>query len=293
LQRKEAAGKIELAIVGQYSGSWIPWKGGMHLPERYVIRPRLGKDATLPFNMGTRFDLMEQAETALYIGTGRIEADLWLQIDAAYFLKGRPKHGQVFTVATDPHVLDYDMQRAQSDKFFSMQRVYAKPGDIYLPYAYDVEWHAPLPWRDQFDNDAALAGLHYTERDKLVSRIRSRGLKVNYDLGPIGDEARELYGGAPIGLSWSSKLDLVARVFELTAMGRLAVVNRVPDIDLFFEDGKNLIICDSIDEATEAVVHYSGHLDEARTIAERAAIDVMPNSYDARIDQILNEAGLL
>lgn len=267
---------IELFAVGPFTGSWIPWNGGMNLPQKYAGAP----DVSLPRNSINAPVPIAFAENKL-----PWRPDLWIQIDAGFHLRGKPAHGKNVIVATDPHVLNYDRQRTFADTFYCMQAHYSKPGDKYLPYAYDPVWHAP---EDQpRTHDACLLGLHYEQRNALVGTLRARGLNVYYDLGPCFDEARALYNSAPIGLNWSSLQDLVARVFELLGMGRLAVVNSVPDLSKFFVDGADLAVFHSLDEAVEKVLYYHEHEEEARAIADQGHVTVGPHTYDARIAQIL------
>lgn len=268
---------IELFAVGPYTGAWIPWNGGMHLPVKYAAFPEL----PLPQN-----SITAPVPIAFIEGKLPWQPDLWIQIDAGFHLRGKPKHGKNVIVATDPHVLDYDRQRTFADTFYCMQAYYSKPGDEYLPYAYDPIWHAT---EDQSrTHDVCLIGLHYPQRDALVSALRARGLDVYYDLGPCFDEARTLYNQASIGLNWSSLQDLVARVFELLGMNRLAVVNDVPDLDRFFVDGADLVAFRSLDEAVEKVLYYHEHTEEAQAIADQGHVTVGPYTYDARIAQILD-----
>lgn len=282
---------IDLIVVGPTTGTWIPWNHGMHLPEKYIIKPDIELEG-VKANHSTA--PMPYAESLL-AQAGIDEVDLWIQIDAAFMLQGRPKSGIHVTVGTDPHVINYNYQRLQSDYFFCMQKVYSKPGDIYLPYAYCPEWHAPLDWdEDGFENDAALVGLHYENRNLLVQRLRQMGLKIAYDLGPIGDEVRDIYRKAPIGLNWSSRQDLVARVFELMAMGRLAIVNEVPDLERFFQGetgNRDLIVFRNLEEAVEAVSYYRQNLAEAKKIALQGQAMVKPHSYDERVGFILKYTG--
>jgi hypothetical protein len=158
-------------------------------------------------------------------------------------------------------------------------------GDEYLPYAYDPIWHAPEEQPQNYD--VALIGLHYPNRNLLMEELKRRGLKVYYDLGPCYDEARALYNQAPIGINWSSLEDLTARVFELTAMRRCAVVNWVPDLDRFFKRG-DLATFDNLDEAIEQVTYYHDHPNEAQSIAQRGYEAVKPHTWDARICQIID-----
>ena len=267
---------IELFTVGPFTGTWIPWANGMHLPIKYAKQP----DLVLP-------------KMQNYVPIGFVESklpwqpDLWLQIDAGFHFHGKPAKGKNVIVGTDPHVLNYDQQRTFADTFYCMQTPYQKDGDSYLPYAYDPIWHAPEEQPQK--NDVCLIGLHYDQRNKLVDRLRANGLSVYYDLGPCFDEARALYNQAPIGLNWSSLEDLTARVFELLGMKRLAVVNRVPDLDLFFDDENDLLIFDTLDDAVDIVVWHNENRLRAEQIAEQGHEAVKPHTWDARIETILNE----
>lgn len=268
---------VELFTVGPYTGPWIPWNGGMSLKHKYAKQP------TLPLPA----DGLKTVPVSFIEHQLPWKPDLWLQVDAGFYLSGKPKHGKNVIVGTDPHVLNYDHQRTLADTFYCMQACYTKPGDKYLPYAYDPLWHCP---EDQPRNfDVCLLGLHYPNRNRLVDALRERGVKVYYDLGPSFDEARELYNQAPIGLNWSSLNDLTARVFELLGMRRLAVVNHVPDLGRFFEDGKDLVAFDSLGEAVEKVLYYLEHENERETIVRRGHEMVRPHSWDARIETILGE----
>jgi hypothetical protein len=267
---------INLITVGPYSGNMIPWNNWMTLLNKYAIPPTI----TLP--TGTLSVPISFVENQL-----PQDPDLWIQIDAGFYLEGRPQNGKNCIVATDPHVLNYDKQRALADTFYCMQDCYKKPGDEYLPYAYDPIWHAPEEQERLFD--VCLLGLHYANRNLLVDRLMQNGVKVYYHLGDVFDEARAIYNQAPIGINWSSKDDLTARVFELLGMRRLAVVNTVPDLPKFFRDGKDLVTFTGLEEATEKILHYLANEDQLEDIAEQGHKTVKPHTWDARIEQILDE----
>jgi len=271
LKRRE---NLNLITVGPYTGTMIPWNNWMTLPAKYAIPP----DITLP--QGAPYVPISFVEAQL-----TQPADMWIQIDAGFHFEGKPACGKNVIVATDPHVLNYDKQRGLADTFYCMQACYAQPGDEYLPYAYDPIWHAPQKEEGLFD--VCLLGLHYHHRNLLVDKLRKSGVKVYYDLGPSFDEARTIYNQAPIGLNWSSKEDLTARVFELLGMKRLAVVNRVPDLPKFFEDGKDLIAFNTLDEAVEKVLYYLKNEGEMEAIARQGHETVKPHTWDARVEQIL------
>ena len=127
---------VDLKVTGVYTGSWIPWMGGMELSQKYA-KPI---DIPLPFppNIGeVNYDLVKAQ-------LGDWKPDIIINVDAGLHWKYKPSEGYVVTVATDPHVLDYSTPRSYSDKFFNMQKCYSKSGDVYLPYAYDPTVHYPM-----------------------------------------------------------------------------------------------------------------------------------------------------
>lgn len=270
---------IDLVTIGPYSGSWIPWNFGMNTPSKYAKSP----DISLPFQINSPVQTfpIDYIENLL-----PWQPDLWIQVSPGFTYRGKPSHGKNFIIGTDPHVIDYSYERTISDKFFCMQAPYIKNGDVYLPYAYDSQVHFP---EDQPQNyDVCILGIHYHERNQIVDGLKERGCNVNYGLGPIFDEYRKLYNQAPIGINWSSKLDLNARVFELLAMRRLAIVNNVPGVSAHFRNGRDLVAVESIKEAVEAVVYYLDTDEERCRIAQNGFETVQEHSWDNRVSEILH-----
>ncbi len=274
---------VDLKVAGIYTGEWIPWLGGMTLPKKYDNPP----DIPLPFSVGVgsvNYDIVK-------VQLGDWKPDIIINVDAGLHWKYKPADGWVVTVGTDPHVLNYDEPRSYSDAFFNMQACYSKQGDIYLPYAYSKYDHFPVD-NSIKDTDAVLIGMPYENRVKWVERLRQKGVSVIFENGPVFDEARELYNRGRIGLSWSSMDDLIARVFELPAMKLAPVVNLVPDIARFFQD-KHYLGFTSLDEAVEKVLWLKEHPDKASEMAEEAYQNVIPHTYDVRVEQILKAGGFI
>lgn len=267
---------VSLFTAGPYTGTWIPWNGGMNLPSKYAGAP----DLALP-----------QAAIGMGVSASVVEAklpwipDLWLQVDAGWHLVSKPKDGLNVIIGTDPHVLDYEQPRMLTDVFYSMQLAYMKPGDRCLPYAYDPEVHYPedVPC----EQDVVCIGLQYKNRQDVMAVLSRMGYNTRLETGPAFDEYRRAVCSAPIGFSWSSRQDLVARVFELLAMRRLAVVNWVPFLDQYFTTGEHLVSFSSVDEAVAHVSYYLDHPGEMETIRDAGRLAVLPHTYDARIDQLL------
>jgi hypothetical protein len=285
LQRNE---NIDLKVAGPYTGSWIPWMGGMNLKDKYAVPP----DFPLPFppNVGrVSYDLVKAQ-------LGEWRPDIVLTVDAGICWHYKPSDGIVAHVATDPHCLNYDFQRGISDRFFNMQAVYSKPGDIYLPYAFDPTVHYPcdIPNPDDMQ-DAVLIGMPYAERVQWVNELRRHGVKVIFENGPVFDEYRDLNNHARIGLNWASMNDTNARAFELPAMHLAPVMSRTTDMSRFFEDGVDYFGFDhnvsALPDAVDKVLYLKNNPDKCREMAEHAFEKVKPHTYDQRVVEILQECG--
>lgn len=280
---------IDLRVAGPYTSNWMPWLGGMTVPMKYAIPPHV------PLSFPP--DIREVNYEAVKAQLGDWIPDIIINVDANLHWKYKPSDGYVVTVGTDPHVLNdfYDVPRVYSDKFFNMQLCYSKEKDIYLPYAYSKYDHYPVKiegledgtWKDK---DAVLIGMPYENRVQWVNELRKRGVSVIFENGPIFDEARALYNSGRIGLNWSSMNDLNARAFEIPAMKLYPVVNNVSDLfqHHFFQTHA---IFSNMGEAIEKVVWAKEHPEDAQRNATAAYELIQGQTYDARIQTILEESG--
>ena len=269
---------VELLTVGPFTGDWIPWEYGMRVPLKYVKTP----DIPLP-QQYIQKPGMDASFVELQLPW---KADLWLQIDAGWWLQ-KPDAGVVVHVATDPHALVYGAQREQCDFFFNMQKVYMSAGDIYLPYAYDPTLHKPLDLPKLYDG--CLIGLQYPNRNELVHALRAGGYNIEYKMGIIYDEYNTIYNQSRVALNWSTLRDLNARTFEAMGMGIPLLTNRVPDLDEFFEEG---IHYQGFGDLEEAVYQFRGLIsnpDYAQNLAD-TAYDLVSkeHTWDHRIQTIFD-----
>jgi hypothetical protein len=279
LERKKF---IELFIVGAFTNQYIPWNGGMQIPMKYL------NQVDLPLAPSILNPSWEMIEPQL-----PWKPDLSLTVDAGWHYANKPNclHAHV---ATDPHVLNYDRPRKYADYFFNMQSCYSKPGDIYLPYAFDSRCHRPENQLKEYD--ACLIGLHYANRDEWVRRLREKGISVNYRIGDIYDEYVSENCRAIIGLNWSSLEDVNARVFEIMAMGLVPVINRLPDLNLLgFVENVHYLGFSDMDEAVSKVIWAKENPVDADRIARSAQGKVEEDdmTYDHRVETILRKTGLL
>ena len=282
LERRE---DVDLFVVGPFFGNWIPWNYGMTVPENRVKQPNLA----LP---------KEMARTLLHpeMLRGQVpeEVDLWLQVDAGWHLSSRPRAKIVAHVQTDPHVLkgNYNLPKSYSDFNFCMQKCYMQEGEIYLPYGYDPTIYYPTEVEKEFD--ACLIGLHYPQRDMLVSNLRNRDYTVQYSIGEIFEDNAELYNKSRVALSWSTLQDLPARVWEGMGLGLPVLTNRVPDLDNFFVEGLDYLGFTTLPEAVEKFVWAMNNYDKALEIAHSAHKKVKAeHTWDHRVQTILETVGLV
>jgi len=290
---------VDLITTGPYTGTFIPWMGGMSLPEKYAKPPTI----PLPFppNIGrVSYDFVKAQLPKDWT------PDIILSIDAGINWSSKPQDGVVCTIATDPHALNYDYQRSISDKFFNMQLCYSESKDIYLPYAYDptVHYYEKYEFSEPTehlkiqsliektkDTDAVLIGMPYENRVRWVDELRKHGVSVIFENSPVFDEYRELANRARIGLNWSSMNDLNARFFETPAFGLAPVMNRVPDAGMFLDEEEDYIGFDNLNGAIEGVLYLKNNPDKAQEMANNAFRHIEPHTYDKRVDDILRECG--
>lgn len=284
---------LDLITVGPYTGTHIPWAGGMYLDEKYALSPTV----VLPKGQLT-FEFAEENLKA----EGITEWDLWIQVDAAYHLNGRPSKGIHAIIATDPHVIDYTYQRRNCDYFYNMQKSYAQKHDIVLPYAYDHTCHFPEKREKLYD--VGLIGVMYSHRQALVDRLLANGIKIMAQNGPIFTEATHLWNECRIGINWSSLDDLNARTFELTAMQIPSVQNRVSAMRDFLKEDWHYIPFGEptrsesaqmkyVDEAVRAVMRALAMSDtDLYMMAVSAYNAIEGNTYYDRIIQVLTNADL-
>lgn len=285
----ERRNDVELFVTGPFFGDWIPWNYGMSLPQKYVKVP----DLPLPRQSAKMRNGVDPVLIEAQLPENMRKPDLWVQVDAGWHLSRRPNAEVVAHVQTDPHCLksSYSLPKSYSDYNFCMQTPYMEENEHYLPYAYDVEVH----YQDkeaQKIYDACLIGLHYSDRDALVGRLRGLGYNVYYSIGEIYDDYRMYYNQSNLALNWSSLQDMPARAWEAFAMGNLLLTNRVPDMRTFFMEGDHYLGFDTLDEAVEKAKWAIENPKKAQQIANAGHRKVNGNSWDKRVQQLLETCKL-
>jgi hypothetical protein len=280
----ERRNDCEVITVGPYAGLHMPWSkngvAGMIMPEKYDFRP----DIVLPlqgFGQHAPISIIENK-------VGKV--DLWLDVNAGFYLQGKPKTGIRATFLTDPHVLRgyYDGLLHNYEYVFCSQTPYARVGEHYLPYACDSEWHKPLENVEKI-YDVALIGNYYPHRVTLVERLRAMGMKVFFDIGYAKDDMQLIYNQSKIGLNWSTLDDLNARVFELMGLGLPSVMNTVTDMNDLFESGKDYLSFSTPEQAIELIKHLLANEEIAKNIGENARNKIISDghTWDDRVETII------
>ena len=291
---------IDLKTVGITTGNWIPWKGGLNVPQKYAYTP----DIPLPYHFSSPIADYDYVKTLL----GGWKPDLVLTVDASSRWLNKPDMGFVATIATDGHALNYESSRRNSDKFFNMHETYAQAGDLILPYCYDHTCHYRNDGinqpHEQKIYDVAMVGVEYQHRIELAQRLQAEGITVNFSNGDIFDEYRIAHQKARIGLNWSSQADLNARAFEVPMMGNILISNEVPDMSLprhhYFDyaykflggnydnhEGKSRFV----PGAVEKVKYVLANLPQAYEQLEEMRGLMVNETYANRVDELLKVCG--
>jgi len=276
---------VEVWSVGPYTHTWIPWNGGMYIPERYCEPPTYPLAQSM-ISMMPPFSYIE--------GKLPWKPDVWISFDAGWNLSTKPNAGIVVRIQSDPHVLKgwYRQTKNLVDVDFCMQSPYIEAGEHFLPYAYDPTVHYSMHLEKEYD--ACLIGLHYQQRDALVNRLRSKGISVYYSIGEVYDENRVAYNKAKVALSWSSLQDLPARFWEGLGMGLPVVTNRVPDLDNFFMDGEHYLGFNDINEAQVRVQDLLNSEELRKRIGIQGNEKVQNvHTWDARVQTVLKTIGVV
>ena len=271
----------DVKTVGPYTGRDV-W--GLHLPEGnewkpdYELPTQPYGGMSYPFTDGWKPELMITADSALAIHNFG-----WN--DVKHILYG-----------VDNHVRDYRLGVEYDHLFLAHSNGYriGEPNVTWLPCAYDPEWHTITRPLDQRPYHAAMIGVVYEERAKIIEGI-GQHLRVLAGTGIIMEDYRDAYNQALISVCRSIKGDLAQRVFETAAMGCIILSDRVPDMDkLGMVEGVHCVGYETAEEATAKALEIVNDWEPERVKAMiGASLEwVKPHTWDARCQTILEVMGL-
>jgi spore maturation protein CgeB len=172
----------------------------------------------------------------------------------------------------------------------------------YIPIGIDPEVHHPVPLtaeeQQRYGADVCFIGglsrrFHAARRAMVEYAIENGvnikvwgGYREHFVGSPIlrvwqgqiwGEEQVKALCAAKIGLNFhvdhrAGELDrgLNLRAFELAACGVFQLLQRVPGVGEFFEEGKEIVCFDTKEEMLDKIRYYLAHESERRQIAEAA-----------------------
>lgn len=125
----------------------------------------------------------------------------------------------------------------------------------------------------------------YTDDDKYeYARVNKHGT-VDY-----WDEAPVIYRNSKINLNLtlrSIRTGIPLRVWDILASGGFCLTNYQPELLMYFENGKDLVIFESIDDLKKKIAYYLSHEDERKAIAENGYNKVkLLHQYQNRFDEM-------
>lgn len=125
----------------------------------------------------------------------------------------------------------------------------------------------------------------YTDDDKYeYARVNKHGT-VDY-----WDEAPVIYRNSKINLNLtlrSIRTGIPLRVWDILAAGGFCLTNYQPELLMYFENGKDLVIFESVDDLVQKIGYYLEHEDERKAIAENGYRKVKKlHQYQNRFDEM-------
>ncbi|RMH07664.1 MAG: hypothetical protein D6704_04695 [Nitrospirae bacterium] len=192
---------------------------------------------------------------------------------------------------------------------------------VYVPIGIDPEIHRPVPLRAEerarYGADVCFIGgldnRFHRSRRKMIEYAIERGIDMKVWGGyrhqfvgsPIlkcwqgqiwGEEQVKALCAAKIGLNFHvdhepGELDRGAnvRTFELAACGVFQLLQRIPGIEEFFEEDKEIVCFDSADEMIDKIQYYLRHENERDRIAAAARRRVLAeHTWNDRVLRMLN-----
>ncbi len=176
---------------------------------------------------------------------------------------------------------------------------------LYWPMASDPERFKPYPEAEKI-HDVSFVGNKYGLRGEIVWRVQRAGIRVEafgygWPNGPVdADQSAEIFGKSRIILGVGTVgynkniFTLKLRDFDATMAGALYITHRNPDLEVLFQEGKEIECYGSIDECVEKVRYYLDHPDRRIAIAAAAATRARrDHTWEQRISAALRAIGLL
>jgi spore maturation protein CgeB len=125
--------------------------------------------------------------------------------------------------------------------------------------------------------------------DDGLSFVKLRG-SVNYE-----EDMPKVFARSKINMNFTIRnirTGLPLRIWDILGAGGFLLTNYQIELNDFFENGKDLVYYESLDDMERKADYYLNHEEERKMIAENGHRKVMRyHSYDARIAEMLERAG--
>ncbi|MCR5618524.1 MAG: glycosyltransferase [Lachnospiraceae bacterium] len=155
----------------------------------------------------------------------------------------------------------------------------------------------------------------YMERLSLLKLLSISGIRTDLYSNPLSDEEKALldkvnvhgrvsydkempalFKSSRINLNPSLKIiqsGIPLRALDIMGSGGFLLTNFQPEIDEYFENGSEVVMYKSIEEAADKAKYYLSHEDERIKTAHRGYEKVRRDfSYEKRIEEMFKTAGL-
>jgi len=161
------------------------------------------------------------------------------------------------------------------------------PGAIWLPHAVEPAAYPHFNYAAK-KYDVGFVG-HVSSSNRIDMLDRAFREFPNFYYGQrLFEKAAERYCQTKVCLNISMKDDINMRCFEVLGCGSFLLTDRTSNIEEIFEDGKHLVLYDSLDDMVEKARYYIEHDEEREAIAKAGMEYVLANhTIDHRVDKML------
>jgi spore maturation protein CgeB len=207
----------------------------------------------------------------------------------------------------------------QKDDFFEELKNIGADNYYYLPLACLPGFHKKITKPNKEDelkygSDVSFAGAGYFNRKNVFAKLLDFNFKIwgnDWHAGlPLSlfiqeggkrfneEEAVKIYNYSKININlhssiWHRDINpngdfLNPRVYEILACGGFQLVDRRKYLNGAFEDGKDLVVFESVDDLRKKIKYYLANENERLAIAERGRETATKNhTYERRIKEMM------
>jgi len=208
----------------------------------------------------------------------------------------------------------------QKDDFFTELKNIGANNFHYLPLACLPDFHKKITEineedRIKYGSDVSFAGAGYYNRKNVFAQLIDFNFKIwgsDWHVGlPLSlliqdggkrfteEEAVKIYNYSKININLHSSMwhwdinpngdFLNPRVYEILACGGFQLVDRRRYMEGLFEDGKDLVVFETVDDLRKKIKYYLANEEERSAIAAHGRETVLNNhTYERRIREMMN-----